>query len=114
MTASRVRAVLRQARQKNNKDSLTTDQKFQNPEAVRSYIMHGGKRGKGTGGQFELFTRYFPMPGEETPRTFRQRISEYGNELRRALAEKLARRKANRVRRKQRAAKLSSKKGTAA
>jgi hypothetical protein len=102
MTASHIRAALRKTRQKNNKDSLTTDQKFQNPQAVRSYIMHSGKRGKGTGGPFELFARYFPMSGEEAPPTFRQRISEYANDWRRALTAKLAHRKANRIGRKQR------------
>jgi hypothetical protein len=65
MSASRTRSYLRKARQQSNKSSLTAADKLKNPIAIRAYILHGGRRGNGSGGAFAVFAKRFPLANDK-------------------------------------------------
>jgi len=102
MSASRVRAQLRKSRQDFNKTCLTAANKTKNPIAIRAYILHGGRRGSGSGGAFAVFAERFPVSPPEAVTKVRG-LHRYAVEMIAAAKAKLLRRKQNKLARKQRA-----------
>lgn len=104
MTASRVRARLRQGRQKHNLSTLTRDDKQPSINAVRNFIIFGGKRGHGTGGGFEVFAKRWPLGKDkvEAPKPIKRALHHFFARIS-YVRSVLKRRARNKRARKQRA-----------
>jgi hypothetical protein len=103
MSASRVRARLRKVRQRQNLSSLSQEDKKQSINAVRNFVLFGGKRGKGTGGSFAEFVARFPLAKDKVESATNKRgLSDLIRHQLAIAKEKLRRRKRNKLARKQR------------
>jgi len=101
MSASRIRARLRKARQEHNRTLLSAEQKKDNPKAAKQYIIFGGRVGHRTGIPFTVFGRRFPEAGAPVKTPLRKVFSQAAA-IRKFFTEKCARRKEAKRRRKQR------------
>jgi hypothetical protein len=113
MSASRIRARLRKARQEYNRTILSAEQKKGNPKAAKQYIIFGGRIGNRTGTRFEEFVRRFPESGTRVSTPLRKVFSQAAA-IRKFFTEKLARRKEAKRRRKQRTYRFGGKRAKAA
>ena len=103
MSASRIRAQLRKGRRELNRASLTPENKLQSENAVRAFILFGGKRGKRTPVPFEVFAKRFPLAADkQQPPPKNHRVKAIFLNVKAALAVKIARRREIKRRRKQR------------
>jgi hypothetical protein len=101
MTASHTRARLRKSRQDYNRTLLSPEQKKDNPQASKQYIIFGGRIGHRTGTPFREFIRRFPEGGPPAKTPLRKLFSQAAA-IRKFFAEKRARRKEAKRRSKQR------------
>ena len=101
MSASRIRARLRKARQADNKAFLSAEQKKENPKAAAQFIIFARKYdGRYYKLTFEDFVQRFPEQPRESPR--RPYIGPFVNSARAFIRQIMRRRSANKRARKQR------------